>query len=270
MRTPVLVALLLASAALAVAPSATASGPCMPEDTTCPQPPPTIAPDCRKVPEHPPLVTVSDTCHVTVSIDAFSCPFGEEWITNTYGPVTVRHTVCREPYPPGGDMSAAAAAPPCTCPPPQLLCRPINEAIADNNDGVDWSLSDSCRLTVVVDLTYYATCVYGGSARLTAGPVTVVYPVCTSPCGYSTCQPPMESAAMADPFPTCIRECSPLPSEACALRDATPAPLLHPLWGYDCTLDVHTACTGGASGSLDQRIGFVDVSLAKCSGPSWS
>jgi hypothetical protein len=262
-----LICAILAGMALAFVPSAAATPPCDPEQPCDPQPIDPIDPDCTKVPERAPLLVVTPDCKVIVSVDAINCPFGEEWVTNQAGPVTVRHTVCREPYPPGG--AAMQAPPPCACPAPAPLCDPINDLIADNDDVVDWTLSDTCQVTVVVDATKVVTCIFGYDAYLRAGPVTVVYPVCESPCGGMTCPPPYEGQ-MADPFPTCVRECSPLPSSACQLRDATPATLQHPLWGYDCTLDVHTACLGGASSSTDARVGFVDISIAHCSGPAWS
>lgn len=212
----------------------------------------------------PAILEVSSNCHVYVELDHMDCLFGEEHHNVDAANLHVHYTTCSGPQ-----EVQAAAAPPCTCPPPQPLCRPVNQLIADSDDAVDFALSDSCRPTVTIDLTYYAECVWGHDEAIVAGPVTVVYPVCEGPCGGATCPPPVDSTMMADPFPTCIRECSPLPSEACELRDATPSPLLHPLWGYDCTLDVHTACTGGASGSTDARVGFVDVSLARCSGPAW-
>lgn len=74
-----------------------------------PPPPPATAatdapaPDCSKVPDAGTTQTgiiTSDDCHVLVSVDAVNCPFGERWVTNQYGPLTVRHTACREPVPP--------------------------------------------------------------------------------------------------------------------------------------------------------------------------
>lgn len=79
-------------------------------DAPNPPPPPTptataagAAPDCSKVPDVGTTqngVITSDDCQVLVSVDAINCPFGEQWVTNRYGPLTVRHTVCREPVPP--------------------------------------------------------------------------------------------------------------------------------------------------------------------------
>ena len=188
MRTALLMSLLLAGSALALVPSAAASPPCMPEDTSCPQPPPNVdlSPVCRKVPDRPPLLEVTEDCLVVVTLDLFSCPFGEAEVTHKVGPVLVRYDTCQ-------------------------------------------------------------------------------------PCYYNPCPPPVdEQDSMADPFPTCIRECSPLPTSACELRDATPAPLQTALWGYDCVLDFETACLGGSNGSIDARVGFVNVSLAKCDTPDWS
>lgn len=186
MRATLLVALLVAGSALALTPSALATGPCMPEEPCDPPPyqPPT--PDCRKVPDREPLVVVTEDCDIIVTADLFSCPFGRDWFTTTYGPLTVTYAVCRQP---------------------------------------------------------------------------------------------VEEQSMADPFPTCVTEpCGPslprVPDVACLLKENTPATLLHPLWGYsttECVLYAHTACTGGASGSYDRRVAFIDVSVAKCSGgPAWS
>lgn len=186
MRNALLLSLVLVGSAFLL-PSATASPPCMPEDTSCPQPPPTVNLDCRKVPDRQPLLEVTDDCRFIVTLDLFSCPFGEAEVSQTVGPVVVRYDTCQ-------------------------------------------------------------------------------------PCYYNPCPPPVEEQgeSMADPFPTCIRECSPLPMEACELRDATPAPLQTALWGYDCTLDVETACLGGASSSTERRVGFVNVSIAHCDTPDWS
>lgn len=235
-------------------PSAAASnpGPCGTATSgyKCPAPVP-LCSGVKDPIEGPVDVDISSTCRVLVTVDAMDCVQEGRPITYTAGPATVSAETCSAPT-----SATAVEAPPCTCPPPQPLCQPVTRALADNQY---YSISDSCDVTVTLE----AYCGLQGTEQhqLKASKLTV---------NYQTCQAPPQQAAMADPFPTCVRECSPLPSEACELRDATPSPLLHPLWGYDCTLDVHTACTGGASGSKDARIGFVDVSIAQCSGPDWS
>lgn len=184
-RSALLLAFLLAGSALALAPSAAASPPCMPEDP-CPQPPPTVTLPCNKVPDHQPVLEVTEDCKVVVTLDLFACP-AEGQATDQVGPVYVRHDTCQ-------------------------------------------------------------------------------------PCYYNPCPPPVdeqEDQSMADPFPTCIRECSPVPGEACALRDATHtyAPALeHPLWGYDCTLDAEMTCVDGSDGSKEADVGFVHVRVERCSG----
>lgn len=50
-----------------------------------------------------------DDCSQRVSVDLIDCVWGETWVTNTVGPVTVRHTVCRDPPEP----PATEQAPPC-------------------------------------------------------------------------------------------------------------------------------------------------------------
>jgi hypothetical protein len=196
------------------------------------------------------------------------------------GPVWAQVHVCLPHSPP----PAAAETNPCggaslpttvtlevpqvqSCPAPVPLCSGVSDPVAGASGpvGANVDVQSNCRVDLYVKADVM-DCLWGEgySKAATAGPVNVWT------WGCKEFDPTATAAAMADPFPTCIRECSPLPSEACGLRDGTPSPLVHPLWGYDCTLDVHTACTGGASGSTDARIGFVDVSIAQCGGgPAW-
>jgi hypothetical protein len=184
-RNAILASLLLAASGLALLPPASAAQVCPEQPQPC-SPPPSVGVLCDKWIDQPPVVHGDRECRVLVTLDLFSCPFGERTVIHTAGPVTVQH---------------------------------------------DW---------------------------------------CTS-CG--ACPPPADSSSMADPFPTCVRECSPLPTEACELRDLTATVherLVHPVWGYDCTLDVETACLGGSDRSIEGDIGFVNVSIALCDGPDWS
>jgi hypothetical protein len=213
------------------------------------------APDCSKVPDVGTSqngVVTSDDCKVLVSVDVLHCPFGERWVTNQHGPLTVRHTVCREPYPPGGDM--AAAAPAC----PQRTEEPVF--------GLMVHTFSDC--TARIDYKGY-DCVWncGWTTVLQGPPVTIrVWQQ----------QDGSASTMAADPFPTCIRECFPLP-DGCDLRDATPtavgpaAPWFNPrqaVWGNDCTADVEPvgACAPPSGSTIDREVGFVRVVLLVCDG----
>lgn len=203
MRTLLLVALLVASSAVAFMPSAAASPSCMPEEPCDPQPiDPPIHPDCRKVPEPSPLVVVSDDCKLVVSVDVVDCLWGERWVTYTAGPLTLEYTVCEQPY------EAMPSAPPCMCPPP-----------VDEQD----------RQT------------------------------------------------MADPFPTCVRECFPVPNEDCELQDlyyAGPVGFPVDIWGGDCDIDVDPigACAPPSGDYVERHIGPIHLKLLLCGGdvPDWS
>lgn len=224
---------------------------------------------------------LSSNCHVSVRVDLINCLWGERDVTRTVGPLTVTYTECASPP----TETTAAEQPPCTCPPPAPLCRPINQLIADNEDAVDYSLADTCRLAVEIDVTEVVDCIYGGDVRRTVGPVTVIYPSCSGPCGAAPCPPPMEVASMADPFPTCVRECSPIPNEGCELKAATPTtvgPLLLPfnpqafVWGNDCDIDVDPigACAPPSGHTIERDVLFLDIRILVCDGgidpPAWS
>lgn len=206
----------------------------------------------------------ADPLHPHVDVyakaDIMDCLFGEGYNPTPVGPaLTLWVWGCRPPYPPD---ATAAASQPCICPPPRPLCYEVNRAIAW---GDQVQADDYCNVTV----TLTADCGLQGSPedhQVKEPKVTVNYQTCQGP-------PPAASSAAVDPFPTCIRDCSPLPDEACPLRDATPAALQHPLWGYDCTLDVETSCLDGSTGgAIQQRIGFVNIDIAMCGGnpPPWS
>lgn len=111
--TPILAALALLAAGLAFVPAAQASQPCDPDQgNPCdPQPIPVPAPDCRKVPDRPPLLEVTPECRVVVYVDAVSCPFGEREVTTTYWHVTVTYRECTS----GSPASASTMQPPIDC-----------------------------------------------------------------------------------------------------------------------------------------------------------
>jgi hypothetical protein len=201
---------------------------------------------------HP--VVSTDPVHVDlyVKADVVDCIWGEDYNPTPVGPaLTVWVWGCRPPYPPPQD---ASTAPPCICPPPKPLCYDLNRAVAW---GDIVRVDDYCNAFVTLD----AYCGLQGTPENHYQNVSKVH------VRYQTCQgPPPASAGLANPFPTCVRECSPLPDQACALRDATPSTLQHPLWGYDCTLDVETSCVEGSDGATEANVGFVHVSLAHCSG----
>jgi hypothetical protein len=220
-------------------------------------------------------LTVDDDCNVSVILlQAIGCspPFSGEWVVtegrvSVYAPCKPSYGYCEPPFEcapasaPAGLPSApsglsALATQPCACPPPQPLCREVVRALADNQY---YHLSDNCDVTITLE-AYCSLQSNTVDHQLKAPKVTVNYQTCENP--------PPQSTAAANPFPTCVRDCSPLPDEACAVRDATPAPLLHPLWGYDCTLDVETSCVDGSSGRTETRIAFVNVGLEQCSGPA--
>jgi hypothetical protein len=167
------------------------------------------------------------------------------------------------------DAEALEQAPPCTCPPPRPLCYEVNRAIAWNEH---YSLSDNCRVTVTVD---EAECGLQGYewTNTTVGVLTLNYRHCQAP--------PQQLAgsdtAMADPFPTCVRECTPPVLDGCRLRAATPTtvgPFLLPanpqqmVWGSDCDIDVDPigACAPPSGKTYEADILFLDVRLLVCDG----
>lgn len=223
------------------------------------------------------------TVDVFVKADVMDCLWGEGYQkTASAGPVTVWTWGCNPPYPPD-DVAAASAAPPrpCGAADPTQRCPapvPLCSGVQDQPPLID--VSSNCHVTV--DTTALVSCYVGHTEARTVGPVTVKYPVCEPPCGGATCPPPME-AAMADPFPTCIRECSPVPSEGCGLQEATPTtvgPTALPfnprafLWGADCDVDVEPigACAPPSGSTKEIRIAFLHVTLLLCDGglpPAW-
>lgn len=251
-------------------------GPCGAVQARCPAP----VPLCYGIQDELDMVALSSSvagydvapnCHVTVSADLIDCLWGEHWVEHSAGPATVRYTECSSPE------ETMSQQQPCTCPPPAPLCRPITQMIADRDDAVDWTLSEYCKVTVTVDVTKVVDCIFGHHEQRSVGPVTVIYPVCESPCGGMTCQPPMVST-MADPFPTCIRECSPvgLPS-GCELKAATPTtvgPFLLPfnpqqfVWGNDCDIDVDPigACAPPSGSTIERDVLYFDVRILVCDG----
>lgn len=225
--------------------------------------------------EGPVTYTLSDYCAATVTIDVtkvVDCVFGTHK-TIQKGPVTVIYPVCSSPCgpgadycPPPADTSSAQAIPPCACPPPQPLCRPVNQLIADNDDGVDYTLSDYCHPTVSVDLTYYVVCLYGSSATVTAGPVSVTYPTGCSPppCegGLDSCPPPPTDAGFTGPNYCWLKADTP--------TSAGPVPV-NPqaaLWGSDCYVDVNpvAACAPPSGFVIERLIGPVHLHLLVCDG----
>lgn len=127
--------------------------------------------------------------------------------------------------------------------------------------------SRSCHLTLTQDPL---PCEGTRHEWTTVGPVTV---------GRSYCGPGIDTAAASiDPFPTCIRECFPVPNEPCELREKTPTtvgPLAIPfnpqdfVWGNDCTIDVEPAyeCVGGWGSDHGVAAAFVEVTVRLCGQP---
>ena len=220
-------------------------------------PPGASASSAQALPVEVHVVPSQDPLHVDVYVkaDVMDCLWGEGYNPTPVGPAaTVWVWGCRSPYPP---PTTASASQPCICPPPRPLCYEVNRAIAW---GDQVQADDYCNVTV----TLTADCGLQGTPedhqQKVGNKVTINYQTCQGP-------PPASSSASVDPFPTCIRDCSPLPDEACQLRDATPAALQHPLWGYDCTLDIETSCLDGSSGgAVQERIGFVNIDIALCGG----
>ena len=173
---------------------------------------------------------------------------------------------CTSPMEPNDPLQQA---PPCTCPPPRPLCYEVNRAIAWNEQ---YSLSDNCRITVTVD---EAECGLQGYqwTNTTVGVLTLNYHDCQSP----PQQLAGSSTAMADPFPTCVRECTPPILDGCRLRAATPTtvgPFLLPfnpqqtVWGSDCDIDVDPigACAPPSGSTIERDVLFLDVRLLVCDG----
>lgn len=281
MRTQaLLLSALLLGGALALVPAASADPACTTDLCPNPNEPPTCTPTARDYGTV--KLTVSEDCSVDlVTGEDINC--AGPWINKAEygaGPVHWTSYTCGSP---GGDpmccaSSAASASPdaipPCQCA-PVPWCRPIVELLAPGEGAVTYTLDEYCHATVTVDPTDYVDCVYGTHQVVGAGPVTVVVPVCSSPCGgLDYCPPPM----MADPFPDCFAPCLPGP-DACSLKEATPTtvgPLLIPfnpqafVWGNDagCDVDVDPigACAPPSGSDLDRAVGPVHLHLLLCDG----
>lgn len=209
--------------------------------------------------------------------------FYEDFETN--GRVYVLAHYCL-PHSPPPSLDAAAAPPsPCgaaeaRCPAPVPPCSGLSSgpvAVAGPSlsaaaapINASYKVHPNCRVEAWVKADVM-DCLWGeGYNPSDYGPVRVWTWGCRPPTTF-------ESASMADPFPTCVRECSPVPDPACELQDATPSDLpattLDPqsaVWGSDCDVDLSTACLGGSNDSTDVRALFLDVSLARCDTPDWS
>jgi hypothetical protein len=216
MRTPtLLLSALLLGGALAFVPAASADGPACTTDL-CPDPnePPTCKPSERDLGSV--RLTVSEDCSVDlVTGEGINCV--GPWINKDEyraGPVHWTSYSCGSP---GGDplccVSSAASAsqqiPPCQCY-PAPLCEPINQLIASGDGPVTFTLSDTCHPTVTVDVTKVVDCVYGTHKTVVAGPLSVTYPTCSSPCGggLDYC-PPVEDVGTPQAIPPCT--CPPPP-----------------------------------------------------------
>lgn len=240
--------------------------------------------------DHHNSVTVNADCTVDIVTGYGQICVGAWTGHDTYvvGPVTWDRYYCR---PPGGgpvlDLTAgsAAAAPPrpCGAADPTQRCPapvPLCSGVQDFPPLVD--VSYNCHVTV--DTTALVACVFGHDESRTVGPLTVKYTVCEGPCGAATCPPPAATSAMADPFPTCVRECSPIPNGGCELQAATPTtvgPTMLPfnpqqaVWGGDCDIDVEPigACAPPSGTTKEFRALFLHVTLLLCGGsppPVWS
>lgn len=184
------------------------------------------------------------------------------------GPVHWTRHYCRFPGgdPTGGIGTSSSDPRPCgvqqRCPAPVPPCSPIGDPVA--GDVADVDVSPYCRVIVSVDA---ADCT--GTERWasqTVGPLTVRSTECDDGTDAST-------VAMADPFPTCVRECGPGLPDGCDLRESTPeavgpVPARSLVWGGDCDVDVEPigACAPPSGRTIERRILFVHVTLLLCGG----
>jgi len=224
---------------------------------------------------------IQSDCHPYVDESNVHCPNGMQaaHVDEHAGPATVSADTCStgpicECMPVGAQSTAPSPAtlPPCACPAPAPLCQPINRLIAPGDGPVTYRLSDYCHATLILDFT--SACGLQGTEWTVVheGPVEVDYGHCQSPPQQSA------SAGLADPVPTCVRDCLPGPDQ-CTLRDATPAagPSVGPItpialrqavWGNDCTIDVDPigACAPPSDRALDETVYVVHLHLLLCGG----
>lgn len=186
------------------------------------------------------------------------------------------------PHGPPPDLSTSASQPgPCglqqRCPAPVPMCSGISDDLVAQPSrpvGADVDVASDCHTDVYVKADVM-DCLWGEgyNQAASAGPVTVWTWGCRS---FETTS--VQAPAMADPFPTCIRECTPpVVPDGCDLRAATPTtvgPFLLPfnpqqsIWGSDCDVDVDPigACAPPSGRTLDAEVLFLDVSLLMCDG----
>jgi hypothetical protein len=220
-------------------------------------------------------VSVSPDCKATVEERGLRCAIGTAEVGRTVGPLTVGADVCM----PGLD---------CTCDPvlsPMAASSSTTACPAERLEGTWFSVeaTASCRVEAFVsdpvchrlaDFRRQAvTPVQAGPAEVHA---TACLPVTDCFCDPMEASGASTSSAAIDPFPTCVRECTPpIVPDGCDLRALTPASTpvgwLDPqdrVWGADCTADVEPGyeCAGGWGFDRDVTAAFVQVTARVCTG----
>jgi hypothetical protein len=207
-------------------------------------------------------IQVDDWCNATVNLTV-DCGEGVTPIDHQQkaSRVTVNYQTCSQ-WQAASSASLPDAIPPCQCA-PAPLCEPIVELLAPGEGPVTYTLNEYCAATVTVDVTQVADCVYGTHKTLSRGPVTVIYPVCSSPCGPGAdyCPPPADVGTTAPNY--------------CEVKEDTPTSvgpvplnLRAALWGSDCYVDVDpvAACAPPSGFVVERIVGPVHLHLLVCDG----
>jgi hypothetical protein len=155
---------------------------------------------------------------------------------------------------------------------PEVECPP--QTVGTNVDHQNsLTLSGDCSLHLVTGKGQICVGAWSGYEDRQVGPLRWERYYCEFPGGSPLCC--LTTTAMADPFPTCVRECTPPILDGCDLRAATPTtvgPLpLNPqqaVWGSDCDVDVEPigACAPPSGRTIDAEVLFLDISLLVCGG----
>lgn len=223
--------------------------------------------------------TVSSDCRTQIDIKSYDCVWNCGWNTVVSSP----YLTIRQYGQTSGEATMAAVAPPTP------TCRETSVATSDflaylgPHAGV--ALQSDCTVDAwEAGLVCPKVAPDPGSVDRDVGPVGVQADTCIPPLD-CTCDPMPQlldlsgistSSAAIDPFPTCIRECTPqIVPDGCDLRALTPASTpvgwLNPqdrIWGADCTVDVEPAyeCVGGWGFDRHVTAAFIDVTARVCTG----
>lgn len=178
----------------------------------------------------------------------------------------------------GIDPGFAPCCSPVTCPPSPHCSTPEGPVLATATalplPRVTYTINPDCS----VDVYETSSCPAGfqkSTLHYNAKAVEAWADTCVPMCA---CMP-MSAVDLSDidPFPTCVRECFPLPTDDCDLQDVYyTGPVGFPVdvWGGDCDIDVDPigACAPPSGDSTERHIGPIHLRLLLCGGgvPDWS